>query len=210
MRYSPFAILASLALVPVLVQAAPHSYNTIDIDYVDAELDPFDGNGWSIRGSGNIADHIYLFGQYSDVGTDRSGLDLDVERLSLGGGYQVSPNIENLNVFGQISFEDVQADSDVPRFDADGSGFGLEAGVRYAVMPRLEVTVSGRYLDVDEYFDGELGGTVGVVYDVLPWLGLSLDYDYNNIDISGDRGEDERILAGVRLYWDQLPIPGRE
>lgn len=199
-------IVMVLLTIPGLLIAGPHSYNTLDIDYVDAGLDPFDGDGFSIRGSGNIREHIYLVGQYSDVDTDSGTLGVDVERLSLGGGYQMNPNIQNLNLYGQLTFESVESDSNVARFNTDDSGFAVEVGARYAVMPKLEVTAAARVIDVGDYFDGNLGGTIGLVYDVLPWLGLSLDYDYNNIDLNGDRGEDERIMVGGRVYWDQLNL----
>lgn len=201
------AAITILALAPVL-HAEPLSYNTIEIDYIDADIDPFSGDGWAIGGSGLIHDKLFLTGRYSDIGTDTSGSDFDVERLSLGIGAFFNPRIEHLSLYGTLTFEDVQVDSNVARFDVDESGVGIEAGARFALLPNLEVSAAGRYLDVDGYFDSNLGGRIGLVWDVLPWLGLSLDYDVNDIDVNGDRGDDERILAGVRLYWEHLNLPG--
>lgn len=187
-----------------LVLATPLSYSTLDLDYVDSELDPFDGDGFSIDLSGSIHDHFFLKVAYSEVDTEISGFELDVERTSLGVGFHASPGPEKLDMYTQITYEDVQAESDLDRFDADDGGFGVEVGARFAIMPKLELYGAVRYLDVSDYFDGDVGGSAGVVFDLTKWLGLNLEYDYNNITLNGDRGEDERIMAGVRIHWSEI------
>lgn len=185
---------------------ASPNYNYVELDYLDLDIEPFEGDGWAIGGSGLIHPNFYLTGRYSDAETDGrflgTQLDADFQQLSVGIGAQSPLENDQFSVFGQLTFEDIELDVSTANAAAseDDTGFALEGGVRYMAMPQLELNGSARYIDVGDIFDGEFGFRAGALWTVLPWLAISVDYDQTN----GDGGDVEQIQLGGRVYWDQL------
>lgn len=182
--------------------AAPN-YNFIELDYVDVEIGPGDGDGWAIGGSGLVHPNIYLLGRYTDLEDDESGFDLEVEQISLGAGVQSPLQNDNVSVFGQLTYEDFDAEARIPglpTLSGSDSGFAVEGGARFDINPMFEINGAVRYIDVSDFYDGEFGFRVGALWNALPWLAVSLDYD----EVDAEFGDVEQLQLGARVYWDRL------
>lgn len=194
----------SLSLAGTL-HASPN-YNYVELDYIDFDIEPFEGDGWAIGGSALVHPNVFILGRFSDAETDATvfgtSVDGDFEQISIGAGLQSPLQNDNISVFGQLTYEDLELDisGGGARASFDDSGFALEGGARFIIHPQFEIGGSVRFIDVGDFYDGEFGFRVGGEWRALPWLAVNVDYDQNN----GDDSDVEQIQAGVRVYWDQL------
>ncbi|MDX1498046.1 MAG: hypothetical protein R3352_10850, partial [Salinisphaeraceae bacterium] len=111
-----FGLVAAL-LFPFSASAAPLSYNNLELDFYDVEIDgsPVEDEGFALGGSAEITPNIFLSGRYAD--SDQ------LQRISAGVGAH-TPLAQNTSLYGVLSFEDI----DIDRLNQDENGFGVEGG----------------------------------------------------------------------------------
>src|SRR5688500_4682669 len=83
--------LALAAALPVSAQAAELSYNFIELDYAQMDIDDagdFEPNGFGIKGSFEMGESFYGFGSYLRGSEEVSGTDFDIDQTQLGVGYR--------------------------------------------------------------------------------------------------------------------------
>ena len=155
-RSSGYRVLvaASLAFCPLLATHAEGiSYNNLDLAYVTTDLDGIseDLDGFALRGSFEIADNWFLYAGYLDQSVDVRGFDVDLQRLSVGGGY-AWPFADNMDLYGKFGYTQVEADAGFGA-DLDDDGYELVAGLRARPLPPFELEGSINYVDLSDSGD---------------------------------------------------------
>ena len=174
-----FGLVAAL-LFPFSASAAPLSYNNLELDFYDVEIDgsPVEDEGFALGGSAEITPNIFLSGRYAD--SDQ------LQRISAGVGAH-TPLAQNTSLYGVLSFEDI----DIDRLNQDENGFGVEGGLRHALTTNLEVNGGVQYISIDDVavFDDEVGYKLGATYNFTERLGLkagaNMIDDYEEFTIGG-------------------------
>ncbi len=204
------------ALVPILLLAAPlsafasHSDSNVDIYYMSSGLDISDfgdgsGDGFGIKGQFSFAPGLFITGEYQsttidefDIDDDNEGsfetdLDFDQFRVGLGGSAPLGPDVS-----GRLRIEYFDAEYDGEDFD---DGFGMHAGLQ------LDADWFSVYGDIGYLMLGDADGPeflVGATFEVLPSLGVFVDYRFTSLEIddgSGDEFDFDDIRVGARLSF---------
>ena len=164
------------------------SYNYVEANYLDTEIDDLDidGDGLSLSGSVEIGDSAFLFAGFGSLDFDR-GVDLDQRTIGLGAHTSISDNVDLVGTIGYVD-----AELDTPFGDADDDGYSVGVGLRGKVADAFELEGGISYVDLDDsgddttfnfggrYYFTEtfaLGAGVGIGDDVTTWnLGVRLEF----------------------------------
>lgn len=173
MKRTAIALLAALAAAPLAAQAGDLSYTYLEAGYLRADPDGLDAeNGFGLRGSGAITDHLHVFGGFDRYSVDVLEDDLDVDQFRLGLGYNTAIS-DNTDFVARVAYE---------RFDAedfiDGNGWSVEAGVRSALSPNFEGSAAIRYTDVEDDDSTQL--VLGGQYKFNATWGIAAEVAFGN------------------------------
>lgn len=170
------------------VRADDLSYSFAQVRYADQEIDNInlDGDGFVIGGSYRINDTYFAFGSYSDLGFDRG---LDSSTLQAGGGY-IYPLNERAHAVGKVFV--ARSEASRPGFKDSDTGFGLEAGVRGLIIPKLEARGFVTYSDVG---GSDTSFTLGGDYYFTPQLSAGLTANFG--------GDAQGFTIGARFYFPE-------
>lgn len=166
-----------LAALLLPLAASAHNYTFVEGGYVSRDNGGAeDDSGVRIAGSGAVAPNLAVIGEYADTG--------DFEQLSGGLEFHTPLNpILDLTLGGTL--ESVEAGN------ADDTGYGLRAGLRWQVgNTPLELTPGVRHIDV---FDNDATSMrLGALFAVT-----------NALDLQGaiQGGDDDRVEMGVRYNF---------
>jgi len=173
MKITGKAFAAAALLLPL--SAVAHNYTFVEGGYLNRDYGNNDDSGFRIAGSGSIADNFALIGEYSDVG--------DLDQITAGALFHTPlSNVIDLNL--GATFENIDAGP------VDDSGYGLRAGLRWQVMPRLEMNPEVRYTDVFDSTDTSVRLTG--LFAFTP----ALDFQ---AALQG--GDDDRVEVGMRYNF---------
>jgi len=187
-------------LGPVLVLfalpafAGDINYNYLELGYQQIDFDEdilpgFDinGNGYSIAGSFELGESVFIAGGYSQADLD---FGVKADTLSLGVGYHVGLS-DNVDFYGTLSA--VRVEASISGFGSeDEDGYGAEIGVRGMIGERFELSGSLGYVDLGDGADGtEVGAGLQYYISDAFSIGLTLDVD-EDVTAYG---------AGIRLYF---------
>lgn len=118
--------------------ASGFSYNLLEGSIISGD----DYDGFGINGSFSISPEFHVLGGVDLVELDNGGPDVSI--LNAGLGYNRAIN----NVL------DLVATGGLKRYKVDGggsdTGFGLGVGVRWKLLPQLEVNGGLEYVDVND------------------------------------------------------------
>ena len=163
---------------PVL--AADISYNFVQAGYQEIDIDAdalsgidIDGNGYSVGGSVELNDNVFVGVSYGKADFD---FGVDFDELSLGVGYHV-PLTDNADFYGMLSY--VRAEVSASGFGSvDDDGYAATIGVRGMIGERFELNGSLGYVDYGDGGDGTAFGA-GVLYNFTDAIaaGFSVDID---------------------------------
>ncbi|GEM_PF-3461221 len=188
------AIVGLLACAPVWA-AEGLSYNYVQANWIaDSELDgtvSTDGDGFDVGGVFSFSDTFYVLGEYKDLSYDGG----DLEETSVGVGAHSNTFTGGIDVFGNLTFENVDAGA-----LGDDSGFGIEVGARTALGASADGYISYEYDDV-----GDLEGNffkIGGSFAFNPNWAITGEYltgDYENDNVGESDRDDLRV--GVRYNF---------
>lgn len=205
------AALLPAALYGAAVQAAENlSYSYLEVEYVFGdELDvdvsgvsDRDVDGVRFKGSAALTDNLFVWGSNAALDLDLPGggnTSIDVQSIGVGTNYTLIPGVNQLDVWGGVSYE---------RIDPAGSvadGYGLSAGLRWKALEALELNAFGSYREYDD-FDFLLAGEdsdgwvygIGAVYSITPQLGLVANWERWEMEVGPIDPEVDLFSVGAR------------
>ncbi|MCC2655418.1 MAG: porin family protein [Panacagrimonas sp.] len=153
-----------------------------------------DGVGMGVKGAFQVADKVYLTGEFQTVEYDDFNEDLDQIRLGVGFGPGMGPNSEGL--YGRVEYVDV----DLGPFDDSGVGGFVGYGLPLNQQFRIHGEVG--YLLLDDVDGPEL--LIGATYRVAQNLGVFADYRASFLEFDGNGGGDfdiNDLRLGVRFTF---------
>ena len=186
----------TLLLLAAPTFAADISYNFIEAEYQEIDIDSgflggfdIDGDGYGIGGSFELNENWFIGASYSKADFD-FGVDLD--QLMLGAGYHV-PISDNADCYGMFSF--VSAEASVDGFDSiDEDGYAATIGLRGMIGERFELNGSLAYVDFGNGGDSTAFGA-GALYNLgdafAAGFSVGIDDDVTTYGI------------GFRVYFDR-------
>ena len=150
-------VAASLALPLVAAAGDNVSYSYADLAYVTTDIDGVDEDldGFALRGSFEITDQVFLFGNYTDQSADAGGASVDYTTMTLGGGY-AWPLSDHTDLYGKLGYATAEVEVDVPGFggvSVDDDGFMLGMGLRGRVSQQFELEGAVNYYDFSDSGD---------------------------------------------------------
>lgn len=184
MSRSRFALALLIALiVPCFAQAseAPR-YTYIEAGYIDFSPEQgFDDDGAYAEGSLDLFGSFHVVVEYQGVG--------DYTFWRAGGGWHGLLG-EEADLFAEILWNDVEVDTSIGEFDDDG--YETAGGIRWSVMPWLEIKAQATRLDLDEAGDDVILEGEGVVMLLDGRVGLGANYAV---------GDDDTLKAFARISF---------
>jgi Outer membrane protein beta-barrel domain len=198
------AMVGGLALVaaPMLAHAADDmSYRYFQVGYLETDVDFADESvdGFGTRGSFGFADNFFIFTEYNSQEFSETGVDLDIDQLTIGlGGHY--PLNENIDLVGRIGAGEIDLELVTPLGSAEGdeSGYLVAAGLRGQVGDSVELEFGVVHQDFGDDLGFDLSDTgfevMARYYFTKRWA-ASVEYQ--------DIGDFSSVLAGVRYSFGQ-------
>lgn len=211
------ALLMGAALVWPFAANAELNYNYIQADWIaDAEVDVEslgngDADGISLEGSGDLAGvmpGLFVFGESISMEAQDDLSPIHFDSLSLGFGYRATLTAQSgsqLDVYGTASLEEIEA-------VGDNLGYGVGAGLRWLLIPGLEIKPDVRWVDygggsylggADADIDGWRYGVSGA-FNLSDKVALTLGWTTFKLeaDVPGDKLDvdlEDILRVGFRL-----------
>lgn len=156
MRSRVLSVLAaSAALAPFMAQAEGLSYTYAEAAWLQSDINEFDEDlgGFGLRASWEIVDHVFVFGRYADQKTDaRGGGEFKFQPWDLGVGYAYPVN-ESFDVYGTLSYSNIDADAPGQARNTSDDGYTLGVGGRTRLAEQLELEGAVKYANFSDYGD---------------------------------------------------------
>jgi hypothetical protein len=195
MRRNHLLAVAALACFPLLsAQAEGIDYSYVDLGYVTTDLDGTDDelDGYMLRGSLEIADNWFLYARWMDQSVESRGADVDLQRISVGGGYAWS-FAENMDLYSKLGY--TQWEIDVSNFgfgggSVDDDGYELGVGIRARPLDPFELEGAINYVDLSDSGDDTSLGVAGRWF-ITDNLALGLEAEF----------ADDTDTYGVVFRW---------
>ncbi|MGB1580348.1 MAG: hypothetical protein ACPHER_02435 [Nevskiales bacterium] len=194
-------LLTALLALPVAGWAEGLSYNHVQVDWIaNSDLDAnvpgtgsgeTDGDGFGLSALLSVSEVFYLVGNYQDTDYDDGGLA--IEEISLGVGAHNNTYTGAIDVFGNITFENIDVDG-----AGDDNGFGFEIGARTVLSGALDGFISYDYDDV-----GDLEGNffrAGVSWAFNPQWSVAGQYSTGEYEGDGFDLDRDELSIGLRYH----------
>lgn len=208
-RLTAALVIAAFAAPALATDALSSSY--WDAAYLNSDAEDEDGDkatfeGFRLAASIGLAKFLNFTGDYEQ----RRDRDLRLGTGSAGFAWHTQDPVWQVHLGG--TYERLETDNNAnPAADEVEEGFGVEAGVRYA-LPHVELHAAYRYLDFGQYPFGGVeydftGARYGAGFDVQlsPWWSLVADYRVreHKLEGAGTSGTTEfnEYTIGFRRYF---------
>jgi predicted porin len=196
------ALLAAAPMASMAASGGPTGH--LDVYYTDADLEldapvvggEDSGDGFGIRGSGKVADKVFVFGQYEKNSYDDSDGELQTIRAGLGFGLWQGSNT-SIDIRGE--FIDVEGEDFPVGIEIDDSGYGVHVGAAFRPIPGLSLFGDVGWIDVGDYDGPEY--TVGAVFNLNEQFGLFADYRITDVEDDDIGLKSEDLHLGVRFNF---------
>lgn len=185
------AVLVSALLLSFGSAQAAESprWDRVSASYQSVDVDSETLTGFGVSGSKLIGDDFFVTASYAkasdDVNVMGTNVDFDFNTLSAGLGYRYAV-AKNSDVFGIVSYEDVELKASALDFKASDNGYGLTAGIRSMVSDKIELIGSIQYVDIAD--DSETAFSVSGLYNFTEQFSAGLGYtksdDVDTISVS--------------------------
>jgi opacity protein-like surface antigen len=173
---------AALSAVSAASFAAAPAWDFVQASYVMTDFDDsdltYEPDGFAISASKLVTDDVFVTGSYSMQNDDIVGIEVDLDRMSLGLGYRYALS-NRTDLFGIVSYEDVEISGSGTSESEDG--YGLTAGARSMVMDNIELRGAVKYIDTDSGSDTSL--IIGGDYFFSPAFAVGVSYETSD-DVS--------------------------
>ena len=181
-----YAIAAALvAALPFAASAADGiNYNYVQGGYVATRTDAGNADGWGLGGSVAVHPNVHLFADYANQKIDHTSVDFDQWRVGAGYNRGIS---DRTDFVGKVAYEKLDAGAGIK-----AEGYSAEAGVRGALMPKLEGYALLGYEDGGD-FDGDAYGRLGATVKFNQTWGVNADVKFAD--------GDTQYFIGPRLTW---------
>ena len=191
MRFTLIPLGCALLFAPLALQADGVSYNYVDAAYASVDIDDFneDADGFLLRASVEVTEYLFVFGGYSDLGIDVSGIDVDLREYDFGLGY-AWPVGNASSLYGKASY--VSAEAEAFGATVDDDGYGLALGLRTRPAANIELEGYVDYVDLSDLGDETSFGAAARFF-ITPQFALGAEVVF---------GEDSTAYgAGLRWHW---------
>lgn len=211
-KYRTESVLSSCALSGLLLLgtmsafAETPSYRYAELVYSTGELEvsvdglgseDIDQDGFELDGSFSLLDdRLWIFGSYSDLSGDVSGIDFDIETLTLGGGY-ILPVGENAAADFSVLYR--TDDLSVLGLSDDAAGLGFAAGIRGNIAEPVELYGRLGYLTGD--YEGGFLLDAGGIISVTELFAISISYELLSADDEGVDLDLGQFQIGARIKF---------
>lgn len=187
------AVLVSALLLSVGAAQAAESprWDRVSASYQSVDVDSETLTGFGVSGSKLIGEDFFVTASYAsssdDIDVFGTKVDVDFNTLSAGLGYRYAIS-NNSDVFGVVSYEDVELDASAQGVSdsASDNGYGLTAGIRSMVSDKIELTGSIQYIDIAD--ESETAFSVSGLYNFTEQFSAGLGYtkadDVDTISVS--------------------------
>ena len=183
------ALAAALAFASFAATAGDLSYSYVEGGYVRTDIDDLgDGDGFGVNGSVAVHDNVFLFGGYSMQDADESGVEVDLDAMRLGAGFNWALN-DRADFLAQAGWERAETEVSFNQFgdgDARADAWFIEGGFRglLSVDGDIEGWALAGYTDIhdldaggldvtiDEDEDDEVYGRAGMLFKFNPTWGV--------------------------------------
>ena len=183
------ALALVLATAPLAATAGELSYSHVEAGYAHLDLEGEEADGFQLRGSVAVAEHVYLFGGYGKV--EGKDYDVELEESQAGVGLR-SPTGERADFIfelGQVRHA-VEVDGALGSASETINGGRLSVGLRGLLADRLEGWIKTSYNDGGD-FDGSFSAVLGAHFSFNPTWGLIAEVE------SGELVEDADTVKGL-------------
>jgi Ax21 family sulfation-dependent quorum factor len=150
----------ALAAASFAATAGELSYSYVEGGYLRTDINNLgDGDGFAVNGSVALNDSFHLFGGYSMQDASEDGVDVDLDAMRVGAGWNHALG-ERLDFVARAAYERSEADFSVPgfgSFNGETDGYSLEAGLRglTSLDGNIEGWLMGGYADLNHVeFEG--------------------------------------------------------
>jgi len=195
------ALLAAAPMASMAASGGPTGH--LDVYYTDADLEldgPLSGDdsgdGFGIRGSGKVADKVFVFGQYEQNKYDDTDGELKTIRAGLGFGLWQDADT---SLDARAEFIDVEGEDFPAGIDIDDSGYGLHVGAAFRPIPGLSLFGDVGWIDVGDYDGPEY--TIGAIFNLNEQFGLVADYRITDVEDDDVGLKAEDLHLGVRFTF---------
>ena len=171
--------------------AQDFDYNFLQLNYGKLEFDDVnvDGDGFGIAGSFAVHPNWHVFANLQAAGLD---FGIDATTISAGAGYN-RPLSPGLDFIANLSYQYVELDAG-GFGDADDSGFGLGAGLRYMATSELEFTAGISFVDFGDS-GNDTGFSLGGLYSLSDTLAVGLGGSWSD--------DSSAYTISGRFYFDK-------
>lgn len=146
----------AIALVLAIAPLSAHAAGGMDYSYIGAgwmktDIDGVgDGYGPALEGAIELGANVHLFGGYARQSESEQGIDVDLDALRFGVGYN-RPFNERVDFVARAAYErmEMEASDGAASADARIDGISVEAGIRGLLNPSLEGWLMGGFAEVD-------------------------------------------------------------
>jgi hypothetical protein len=184
------SLVACAALAPVLAQAEGLSYSYLEAGYLSTDIDAIseEVDGFTLRGSVELTERVFVFGGYTDQSASVSGLDVDAQSYALGAGY-AWPLAPTTDVYGKLAYVSAEVDASGVG-SADDDGYSLSLGLRGRVVEQFELEGAIHYVDLADSGDDTSFG-VGARWHFTEQFAVGVE---------GEFGDDANTY-GIGVRW---------
>lgn len=183
------ALALALAASSFAATADEMRYSYVEGGYIRTDIDGMgDGDGFGVNGSVAVHKNVHLFAGYSMQSASEQGIDVDLDDLQVGVGFNTSIT-DRADFVARAAYQRAEMDIDVPgfgSFDGEADGYSLEAGFRgqlsidgdiegwlfggYSKLDSAEV--EGMSVDTSEGDDDGVYGRAGLLFKFNPTWGV--------------------------------------
>ena len=204
-KFNKLAAAIALAAMPFAASAQSLiSYDYLQLDIiVDGEVSEAgfseDVDGFALEGSALLHPNIFMVGQSTQGTFEDSGDDASLDQFSFGVGGRfglIESASSALDVYGALNYENISL------FGASFSGFGIDAGLRWAPMDQIEINASASHVDYGKNVGIELESLryqLRGLYHATENLSFALDFRFEELEIDFGSGADDLDYDQIRL-----------
>lgn len=195
MKHKLIAALAACGLAAPALAAPGNNFVDGYALFSDIDLGPVDddGIGAGLKGGFQVADQVFLTGEFQTVEYD--DFDVDFDQIRLGAGFGPGMGSTGEGLYGRAEYVSFDLDNE------DDDGIGGSVGFGLPLSPAFRLHGEAGYLLLDDADGPEL--LVGGTYRLAQNFGVFADYRMSFLDPDGGGGDVDisDLRIGARFYF---------